>query len=195
VDDNLKTDSILTAEFNYIANSAFQANEDRAKVTTLYLITVGSFLASMLAVQLDSIGNLFASIAFATLFIILSGYAIISLLQLTRLRLAWYDSARAMNRIKDYYIANMPDVSLEEAFEWKTETLPAKYKPWSVSFLLALQVALLGGASLGAAILFFGLGLSGEIKSWMWIIAILMAILYVADLIVLYWWLLRDVDN
>ncbi len=43
MDDKLKADSILSAEFNYIANSAFQANEDRAKVTTLYLVTVGSF--------------------------------------------------------------------------------------------------------------------------------------------------------
>ena len=195
MDDKLKADSILSAEFNYIANSAFQANEDRAKVTTLYLITVGSFLASMLTVQLDSIGDQLASLAFATLFLILSIYATISLLQLTRLRQAWYSSARAMNRIKNYYVANLPDVPLQDGFEWTMETLPPRYKPWSVAFLLAMQVALLGGASLGAAILFFGLGLSGELKGWMWVIALLVASIYVADLIAAYWWLLRDVEK
>jgi hypothetical protein len=88
-----------------------------------------------------------------------------------------------MNRIKGYYIANLPDVPLQDGFEWTMETLPPRYKPWSVSFLLALQVALLGGASLGAAILFLGLGLSGELKGWMWIIAVLVVIIYVVDLI------------
>lgn len=195
MEKKLSADTILSAEFNYIANSAFQSNEDRAKVTTLYLITVGSFLASMLAVQLDSVGNQLASLAFAILFLILSIYAVISLLQLTRLRQAWYGSAVAMNKIKNYYIENQTDVPLQDAFEWTMATLPSKYKPWSVSFLLALQVALLGGASLGAAILFFGLGFSGELKNWMWIIAILVALIYVADLIALYWWLLRDVDK
>jgi hypothetical protein len=56
-------------------------------------------------------------------------------------------------------------------------------------------VALLGGASLGAAILFLGLGLSGELKGWMWIIAVLVVIIYVVDVIAAYWWLLREVDK
>lgn len=192
MEDKLIADSILSAEFDYITRTAFQSDEDRAKVTTLYLITVGSFLAAMLAVQLDTLGSQLASVAFAVLFTILSGYAILSLLQLVRLRQAWHASAVAMNRIKNYYVEHLPEIPLGEAFDWHDGNLPPKFKPWSLSFLLALQVALLGGASFGAAILFFGIGLAGGLRSWMWIIALLVAFIYVADVIAVYWWLLRE---
>ena len=35
----LDVNEILIAEFNYIANTAFQANEDRARVSNYYLMT------------------------------------------------------------------------------------------------------------------------------------------------------------
>jgi hypothetical protein len=38
--DNNQRDTILEAEFNYIAQTVFQNHEDRANVTTLYLTTV-----------------------------------------------------------------------------------------------------------------------------------------------------------
>ena len=53
VEDKINPDSILVAEYNYISRSAFQANEDRAKVSTLYLLTVGSFLAALLSLHSD----------------------------------------------------------------------------------------------------------------------------------------------
>jgi phosphotransferase system glucose/maltose/N-acetylglucosamine-specific IIC component len=81
---------------------------------------------------------------------------------------------------------------LKEAFAWSQETVPPQFKPWSISFLLALQVILLGAASLAAAVLFLGLALSGESKAWMWIIAILVALIYFFDLLAVYWWLLRE---
>lgn len=195
MEDKLIADSILSAEFDYITRTAFQADEDRAKVTTLYLITVGSFLAAMLTVQLDIFGNQAAALAFAALFALLSGYAILSLLQLIRLRQAWHASAMAMNHIKKFYCDHLPEIPLKEAFAWNEGNLPPQYKPWSLSFLLVLQVALLGGASLGAAVLFFGIGLAGGMRSWMWIIALLVAIIYVADMIAAYWWLLRNQAN
>jgi hypothetical protein len=49
--DVLNVDTILAAEYNYAAQTAFQANEDRARVTSFYLVTVGSFLAAILSTQ------------------------------------------------------------------------------------------------------------------------------------------------
>ena len=42
---------ILQAEFNYIAQTAFQANEDRARVTTFYLVNLGGFVAALYSSQ------------------------------------------------------------------------------------------------------------------------------------------------
>jgi len=67
---------------------------------------------------------------------------------LARLRLAWRDSALAMNQIKQYYIDHIP--GLETAFLWKAKTLPDKLKIASISFYTVLEVALLSGLT-GAA--------------------------------------------
>jgi hypothetical protein len=190
--DKLNPDSILAAEYEYISHAAFQANEDRAKVTTLYLLTVGSFLAAMLTLEVDFVASQTISVALAALFAILSGYAALTLLQLVRLRQAWHESVMAMSQLKEYYMTRFEEEPLKEAFAWSRETVPAQFKPWSISFLLALQVILLGAASLAAAVLFLGLALSGESKAWMWIIAILVALIYFFDLLAVYWWLLRE---
>ena len=52
--DTLSPDEMLIAEYNYIAQTAFQANEDRSRVTSFYFVSVGSlvaFLAPLTAVQ------------------------------------------------------------------------------------------------------------------------------------------------
>lgn len=184
--------NLIAEEFEYIARSAFQANEDRAKVTTLYLLTVGSFLAAMFSLRADSFGGQGGYVAFAGIFIILSIYAALTLLQLIRLRQAWYDSAQAMNQIIEYFIAQAAAPSLVEAFAWTQKTLPPKFKPWSISFLLALQVILLGAASLGGAVVFLSLALAGDMRTWMWLIAVFVALIYAADMIAVYWWVLRE---
>ena len=38
----LNADEILKAEYGYIADTVFQANEDRSRVTSFYFVTVGS---------------------------------------------------------------------------------------------------------------------------------------------------------
>jgi membrane protein YdbS with pleckstrin-like domain len=150
---------ILIAEFEYVAQTAFQANEDRARVTTLYLVTAGSLVAAILSSQvLDTVGSIIY-FSFAALLTLLSIVSLLALLQLVRLRLAWFDSALAMNQIKDFYVRHTEGVNLQEAFRWSTETLPSKCRPWSVASLLAIQISLLGGATSGAAVLFMGLGL------------------------------------
>ena len=42
-----------------------------------------------------------------TTFLGLSFHSLLTILQLVRLRLAWIDSAKAMNSVKDYYISHL----------------------------------------------------------------------------------------
>ncbi len=44
----LNVEDILKAEFEYIAHTAFQANEDRARVSSFYFVSVGSVVAAIL---------------------------------------------------------------------------------------------------------------------------------------------------
>ena len=46
---NLNSDEMLQQEFKYIAQTAFQANEDRSRVTSFYFVSVGSFVAAIIA--------------------------------------------------------------------------------------------------------------------------------------------------
>lgn len=148
---------ILVAEYEYIAQTAFQANEDRARVTTFYLVSVGSLVGALVGTNPET-----AEItlwAFAGLFLFLSSFGVLTLYQLIRLRGAWFESISAMNQIKDFAIENTSNLQLEKAFRWRTSTMPASYKPGSVAFLLALQVSMLGTITFGVAVYYIGLAL------------------------------------
>jgi hypothetical protein len=118
-DKPLDPNAILTAEFNYIAQTAFQANEDRARVTNFYLITLAGFVAAILGMRFEGLMLPYGYWAFVALFVILALASLLTLLQLVRLRQAWFDSVSAMNRLKDYYARHVGDPQLEEAFAWK----------------------------------------------------------------------------
>lgn len=184
---SLDPNDILTAEFEYIAQTAFQANEDRARVTNFYLVTLVGFIAALLGIQMDNLMVPQVYWAFAALFVVLFLASILTLLQLIRLREAWFESIKAMNAIKAYYQAHLPALDLDAAFRWKAATIPAPFKPWSVGFLLALQVAVLGGASAGAAVVFFGLTQG----AWAWGWAVVVTLAAAAGQMVLYRALLR----
>jgi len=192
VNSDLKADTILAAEYEYIAQTAFQTNEDRAKVSTFYVLTVGSFLAAMLGLQTDLLQTQFIYLAFAILFAILGLNAALTMLQLVRLRRAWYDSVQALNQLKDYYVEHLEDLPLNDAFRWGQSNLPPKFKPWSVSFLLALQVTILGGAAAAAAVVFAGYAFINNPNAWLWILAAFIGFIFAADLMALYWYLLRE---
>jgi hypothetical protein len=158
---SLSPDEILKAEYNYIANTVFQANEDRSRATSFYLLTFSSFIAAIVSYQFDKrLNGNWVDWGFFALFIVLAVMGLLTVLQLARLRLAWYESVQAMNQIKDYYLAHHE--GLEQAFSWRSVT--AKKVKWnSVGFLLVLQVAILGGAALGAAIFFAVRAVSGNV--------------------------------
>jgi hypothetical protein len=156
--ESLSQNSILIAEYNYIVQSIFQANEDRARVTNFYLVTLGSFIAAMFSNNLFTLEpseQMTVNIGFGVLFLLLTFQGTMTLMQLARLRGAWFEGVRAMNQIKNYYKHHFQDQDIEKAFRWGDKTLPKRFKPNSVGFLLAMQVALLSGFSLAAAFVVF----------------------------------------
>jgi hypothetical protein len=148
-------DDLLAAEFTYIAQTAIQANEDRARVSSFYLIAVGSLVAALFGTQYVNPEHLTSrdvNLMFSGLFFLLTLLGSSTVMQLARLRAAWYESALAMNQLKDYMMSE--NQRLVEAFRWKTSTLPSKYKKDSVSFYQAREVSLISGLMFGAATFF-----------------------------------------
>jgi hypothetical protein len=190
-DRKLTRDTILAAEFQYIAQSLFQNNEDRSRATSFYLITLGSFIAAIFSsTQITGLAPIRAYTAFAVLFAILALMSLLTILQLLRFREAWFDSAAAMNEIKRYYIGHFGVEDLSNAFRWKPDELGPKFKLWSVGFLLAIQVAVLGGACLGAAVIFVGLVASNQ-TTWLWWPAAVAAVIWTTVQTILYWQVLK----
>lgn len=153
---------ILIAEYSYIAQAVFQANEDRSRVASFYMITFGSFIAALVTYRFNFAPDqqVWVDWGFAGLFLALGVMALLTVLQLARLRHAWFEGLDAMNRIKAYYFS--ANKGLDKAFAWRADTAPQMFKPASVGYILVVQVAVLGGAALGAAIFFAVLALSGS---------------------------------
>jgi hypothetical protein len=90
---------------------------------------------------------------------VLCGIGALYFLKVIRLRQAWHESARTMNRIKEFYIQHAADFdqkTMRTAFRWQEHTLPPAAKRWTVFFYSATLIALLdsvayvaGGALLG----------------------------------------------
>ena len=101
---HVELDELLAAEFNYIAQTATQANEDRARVSSFYLIAVGSLIAALLGTQLFDPETFTPTVKliFSGVFALLTLLGASTVMQLAQLRSAWYESARAMNQIKDF---------------------------------------------------------------------------------------------
>ncbi len=150
----VELDELLAAEYDYISQTANQANEDRARVSSFYLIAVGSLVAALFGTQLFDADKFTETvkIMFSGLFVLLTLLGTSTTMQLARLRAAWYESMLAMNQIKDFAMNQSPE--LKRAFRWKSETLPAKYKTGSVSYYQAFEVALISGLMFAAATFF-----------------------------------------
>jgi hypothetical protein len=171
----VELDELLAAEFDYIAQTANQANEDRARVSSFYLIAVGSLVAALFGTQFFDPNSLSHSrtinLMFSGLFTLLTLLGGSTILQLARLRAAWHESMLALNQLKDFMVSQNPELS--QAFRWKTSTLPSKYKRNSVSYFQAMEVALIGGLMFGAAVFFLQQAFVAEkITTLNWVISI-----------------------
>ena len=169
----LEFDELLAAEYAYIAQTANQANEDRARVSSFYLIAVGSLIAALFGAQLfeQEFSSPTVYLMFSGLFMLLTLLGTSTILQLARLRAAWYESAQAMNQLKDFMVNQ--NESLAKAFRWKSSTLPPKYKTNSVSYYQAIEVALIGGLMFGAATFFIQQALFIRIGMLNWIVSLI----------------------
>ena len=148
-------DELLAAEFDYIAQTAAQATEDRARVSSFYLIAVGSLIAAIFSTQFLELRSLpkTVNLIFSGLFFLLTLLGTSTILQLARLRAAWYESMLAMNQLKEYMINE--NKSLAKAFRWQNNTLPPKYRTKSVSYFQATEAALISALMLGTSMFFF----------------------------------------
>jgi hypothetical protein len=176
---------LLVAEYNYIAQSAFQANEDRARVSQFFFVTVGTLVAAIFSSQIDIVDPSGLYYTFAVIFILLAAFGALTLYHLTRLRLAWLECALAMNQIKDQAIKQMPD--LAAYYRWNSGTVPPAFKARSVGFLLAVMVSLLSGLALGAAAAF--LGLAGRQGAIPWLSSIGAGLAGAGILLVVFYYL------
>ena len=158
--------SIVAAEFNYIAQTAFQANEDRARAWQYFFVTFATLIAALLSTQVETAAQQQLYITFALIFALLSVLGLITIIQLVRLRQAWLESVRAMNQIKERLIADDP--SLADYFRWRNATIPPAFKWRSFGFLQALSVALLSGLAIGAAVSFGALASGAVVVPWGW---------------------------
>ncbi len=151
VKPKLDKDEILQAEYKYIAETVFQANEDRSRFTSFYFVTVGSFVAAIVGTQFEPQQQIL-SIAFFILFTVLTVMGALTISQLARLRAAWHESVEAMNYIKDYYIKHNPEI--EPAFKWRNRTIPPTDKPYSIANLIAIEVTMLSSLTAAATVYF-----------------------------------------
>lgn len=183
-------DDILRAEYDYIANTIFQANEDRSRVASFYFVSVGSLVAAILGSVFSTNDLRNVSLAFSGLFVVLTVLGALTLAQLARLRAAWHESVEAMNRLKDYYISQHKEI--EPAFKWRLKSLPPTDKPYSIANLMAVEVAMLGAITSAAAVYFLLLFL-GDVLWWEWILILI--VLVIAYLSLWAWYKHLLVDN
>lgn len=155
-DGSLRLENMLLEEFNYASVTAYQAQEDRARMFNLYLLLIG-VLGSALAAIYQIGGGLKAfagELAIALLLVAgLMGVAFFT--KLIRLRQAWRESVLAMSVIKEYYIREFSESAPHavHAFYWRLKTLPAGEKPTSTTAVVCATVASLGSLCvMGAAV-------------------------------------------
>jgi len=150
----VELDELLASEYEYITHTANQANEDRARVSSFYMIAVGSLVAALFGTQLFDTEKYTQTvkIMFSGLFVLLTLLGTSTIMQLARLRSAWYEAMLAMNQIKDFAMKQSPE--LVQAFRWQTGTLPPRYKRGSVSYYQAVEVSLISGLMFGASMFF-----------------------------------------
>lgn len=152
---SLTAENILTQEFGYANITAYQAQEDRARFFGLYLTLVGILAAALGAVsQLGGIFNRELLLPIGALLLALAGLlGIIFFTLLIRLRQAWFNSALAMNTIKEFYIeqldAEFPGV--HKAFLWRLTSLPTADKRGTPTYIVCYTTASISSFCLGLA--------------------------------------------
>jgi hypothetical protein len=151
---------ILGWEFGYARVTASEAMDQRYTMVNIYLLVAGVVTSGVLAVL--SRDAALPTVAGTVLLWLLCGIGWIYFLAIIRLRQAWHDSVHTMNAIKDFYVRHaqgFEPATLRSAFRWKTETLPAPEKPWTVFHYSVLLIAFMDSVAyvVGGVLLNWGL--------------------------------------
>jgi len=163
--------AMLQAEFEYARITGSEALSDRHTVVNFYLVPTGAVLSAVVALlKSDAPGAGIVSrdlpLCLAALLLwILCMVGVLHLLQIVRLRQAWQDSVKTMNAIKEFYLLHVSTLSPQEfssAFRWRYLTIPLAERWWTIHFLSAAVISLLGSLLfvLGSALLGLGVDLS-----------------------------------
>jgi hypothetical protein len=139
---DLDASDILGWEFEYARITASESMQQRHTMVNFYLLVAGVVASGVIAV-LGGDAGLPKAVGTMLLWL-LCGIGWLYFLAIVRLRQAWHDSARTMNRIKTFYIQHAREFDsqvLRTAFRWQAHTLPPPDKPWTVHFY---SVALIG---------------------------------------------------
>ena len=159
-DSSLRLESMLLEEFNYASVTAYQAQEDRARMFNLYLLLIGVLGSGLAAVyQLGGGLKLYAGELSAALLMVAGLMGIAFFTKLIRLRQAWRESVLAMSLIKEYYIREFTESAPDgvKAFYWRLKTLPTGEKKTSTTAVVCFTVAALGSFCFMGAALVVGL--------------------------------------
>lgn len=168
----------IAAEFNYISQTAFQAQEDRARSSEFFLIGIGSFIAAIFSSQFEVSNLKLYSFTFSLLFAVITFLGALTVIQLCRLRLAWLESIKAMNAMKDFLLSHNPE--LAPCFKWRSDTIPPSFNKRGIGFLLSLEVSVLSGVAAGASFYFGSLAMGLEsVFPYSILTAVLIAAIYI----------------
>jgi len=153
-DTSLKIENMLLEEFNYAGVTAYQAMEDRARISSFYYILVGVLASGMAAIYQLSGGTHNVPLPLvATLLVIGALISICFFVTLIRLRQAHKESLLSMNKIKEFYLdqfkQQMP--AIEHAFRWRLATMPKGERIGSVTFMIAALNAIIGSLCFAGA--------------------------------------------
>lgn len=147
---------LVVAEFEYLGQCAFQANEDRARAPQLFAAMLATLAAALYSTKADGQAAVTVRLVFAILFAAEAVVGVLTLRHLARLRRSWLSAVAAQNQLLQRAVA--ADPTLKGWFAWLEAPLPRAYNRGSVGWLMAAGVALLTGLA-SAAVVFIALTL------------------------------------
>lgn len=152
----LNIENMLLEEFNYASLTAYQAMEDRARVSNLYYLLLGAVASALLAIYQLGGGTHTNSQPLVIALLVMAGLLSVTFYEkIIRLRQAYRESLICMNVIKEFYIQqfqqDMPQI--ECAFRWRLKTIPAGERIGSVTFAICALIALMGSFCFAGAVL------------------------------------------
>jgi len=154
-DTSLKMENMLLEEFNYVSVTAYQAMEDRARISSFYYLLLGVLASGLAAVYQFGGGTHNVPLPLVTTLLFIGALISISFfVTLIRMRQAYKESLLTMNVIKEFYIDQfkhqMP--TIHHAFRWRLATMPKGERIGSVTFMIASLNAIIGSLCLAGAV-------------------------------------------